>query len=46
MENGGSPKKKNVDKIEGHVHGLEKLAETLKWCNDLGIDQVTVYAFR
>ena len=39
-------KEKNLDKIEGHVHGFEKLAETLKWCNDLGIDQVTVYAFR
>jgi len=35
----------NLQKIEGHIHGFEKLAETLQWCNDLGIEQVTVYAF-
>lgn len=31
--------------IEGHVEGFDKLAETLKWCRDLGIIEVTVYAF-
>ena len=39
-------REKNIQKIEGHIHGFEKLAETLQWCNDLGINQVTVYAFR
>ena len=39
-------REKNLQKIEGHIHGFEKLAETLQWCNDLGINQVTVYAFR
>jgi len=38
-------REKNLQKIEGHIHGFEKLAETLQWCNDLGINQVTVYAF-
>ena len=39
-------KEKKLQNIEGHIHGFEKLAETLQWCNDLGITQVTVYAFR
>ena len=39
-------REKNLQKIEGHIQGFEKLAETLQWCNDLGINQVTVYAFR
>ncbi|CAL1673413.1 unnamed protein product [Lasius platythorax] len=37
--------KQNVAKIEGHVRGFDKLAETLSWCRDLGITEVTVYAF-
>jgi ditrans,polycis-polyprenyl diphosphate synthase len=28
------------------VLGFEKLTETLQWCRDLGINTVTVYAFR
>jgi len=32
-------------KSEGHVKGFDKLAETLEWCLDLGITEVTVYAF-
>ena len=39
-------KEKQLQKIEGHVHGFEKLAETLQWCAALGINQVTAYAFR
>ncbi len=35
-----------IDKIEGHTQGFDKLAEVLQWCNDLGIKEVTVYAFR
>lgn len=38
-------KKNNVQKVEGHSQGFEKLAETLQWCLDLGISEVTVYAF-
>lgn len=38
-------KKANVKKIEGHVKGFDKLAETLQWCLELGIPEVTVYAF-
>ncbi|TRY58566.1 hypothetical protein DNTS_000406 [Danionella cerebrum] len=30
---------------EGHTQGFEKLAETLRWCLNLGIHEVTVYAF-
>ena len=39
-------KENRIEKIEGHIQGFEKLAETLQWCKDLGINQVTVYAFR
>jgi len=38
-------KKCSIEKIEGHVQGFNKLAETLEWCLDLGIKEVTVYAF-
>ncbi|XP_035676288.1 dehydrodolichyl diphosphate synthase complex subunit Dhdds-like isoform X3 [Branchiostoma floridae] len=38
-------RKKGMDRAEGHLMGFEKLAETLKWCRDLGINEVTVYAF-
>ncbi|XP_050460660.1 dehydrodolichyl diphosphate synthase complex subunit DHDDS [Cataglyphis hispanica] len=37
--------KQKVAGIEGHVRGFDKLAETLSWCRDLGITEVTVYAF-
>ncbi|XP_077297201.1 dehydrodolichyl diphosphate synthase subunit [Arctopsyche grandis] len=38
-------KKNNILKCEGHSQGFEKLAEALQWCLDLGIPEVTVYAF-
>lgn len=38
-------KKNKVQKVEGHTKGFEKLAETLQWCLDLDISEVTVYAF-
>uniref|UniRef100_A0A0V0G5Q6 Alkyl transferase n=1 Tax=Triatoma dimidiata TaxID=72491 RepID=A0A0V0G5Q6_TRIDM len=38
-------KKKNVEKMEGHTKGFDKLSETLQWCLDIGITEVTVYAF-
>ncbi|KAK3576990.1 hypothetical protein CHS0354_005998 [Potamilus streckersoni] len=38
-------KKKSMDRAEGHLKGFDKLAETLEWCLNLGIREVTVYAF-
>jgi ditrans,polycis-polyprenyl diphosphate synthase len=32
-------------KSEGHAKGFEKLSECLQWCLELGIKEVTVYAF-
>ena len=31
--------------MQGHVMGFEKFRETLEWCLDLGISELTVYAF-
>ena len=39
-------KRLGVDKIQGHSQGFDRLAQTLQWCHDLGITEVTVYAFR
>lgn len=38
-------RKLNVDRSEGHNEGFNKLAECLRWCLELGIKEVTVYAF-
>uniref|UniRef100_A0A2K5PJL1 Alkyl transferase n=1 Tax=Cebus imitator TaxID=2715852 RepID=A0A2K5PJL1_CEBIM len=38
-------KKCQVERQEGHSQGFNKLAETLRWCLNLGIPEVTVYAF-
>uniref|UniRef100_A0A8D2KNZ7 Alkyl transferase n=1 Tax=Urocitellus parryii TaxID=9999 RepID=A0A8D2KNZ7_UROPR len=38
-------KKCQVERQEGHSQGFNKLAETLRWCLNLGILEVTVYAF-
>ncbi|XP_022829336.1 dehydrodolichyl diphosphate synthase complex subunit DHDDS [Spodoptera litura] len=38
-------KKNSVDNSAGHYKGFDKLSETLRWCLDLGIPEVTVYAF-
>lgn len=32
-------------KTEGHIKGFGKLSEALQWCLDIGIKEVTVYAF-
>uniref|UniRef100_A0A0X3PTA0 Alkyl transferase n=1 Tax=Schistocephalus solidus TaxID=70667 RepID=A0A0X3PTA0_SCHSO len=32
-------------KSEGHRYGFSKLTETITWCHDLGITEVSVYAF-
>lgn len=37
--------KSRIDKKQGHSRGFDKLSETLQWCLDLGIQEVTVYAF-
>lgn len=38
-------RKNGMDRAKGHVLGFEKISETLRWCLDLGINEVTVYAF-
>ncbi|XP_062563691.1 dehydrodolichyl diphosphate synthase complex subunit DHDDS [Armigeres subalbatus] len=38
-------RKENIAKAEGHSKGFDKLSETLQWCQDIGILEVTVYAF-
>lgn len=34
-----------MQKGVGHARGFEKLAETLQWCREFGVEEVTVYAF-
>lgn len=34
-----------ISPVEGHVQGFHRLADTLQWCRNLGIVEVTVYAF-
>uniref|UniRef100_A0A914XM00 Alkyl transferase n=1 Tax=Plectus sambesii TaxID=2011161 RepID=A0A914XM00_9BILA len=31
--------------LDGHSKGFDRLAKTLEWCRDLGVNEVTVYAF-
>ncbi|XP_010785678.1 dehydrodolichyl diphosphate synthase complex subunit DHDDS [Notothenia coriiceps] len=38
-------RKKQMERQEGHMQGFNKLAETLRWCKNLNIQEVTVYAF-
>ncbi|KAG2460685.1 DHDDS synthase, partial [Polypterus senegalus] len=38
-------RKLHVERQQGHMHGFDKLAETLRWCLNLDIREVTVYAF-
>lgn len=38
-------KKVNIQKVKGHSKGFDKLSETLQWCLDIGVKEVTVYAF-
>lgn len=37
--------RKLARRSEGHSLGFDKLAEALQWCAQLGVNQVTVYAF-
>ena len=34
----------NAEKHEGHSHGLQKLIDTMEWCLELGITEVSVFA--
>ena len=36
--------RKKQEKHMGHSHGLYKLEETLLWCKNLGITELTVFA--
>eukprot|EP00051_Salpingoeca_urceolata_P035413 m.29524 g.29524 ORF g.29524 m.29524 type:complete len:393 (-) comp9174_c0_seq2:215-1393(-) len=38
-------RKNHLACAKGHAMGFEKLRETLQWCMDLGVKEVTVYAF-
>lgn len=38
-------KKRQINKAAGHSRGFEKLSECLRWCLELNIKEVTVYAF-
>jgi len=37
--------KTHIDKADGHKQGFDTLAKVLSWCRELGIIQVTLYAF-
>jgi tritrans,polycis-undecaprenyl-diphosphate synthase [geranylgeranyl-diphosphate specific] len=37
--------KRGVDKTTGHREGAQTTEELLKWCGDLDIEEVTLYAF-
>lgn len=38
-------KSEHLEKIEGHSRGFDKLADCLRWCLDMGIKEVTTFAF-
>lgn len=37
--------KAGVEKADGHKQGFDTLSKVLSWCRELGINQVTLYAF-
>lgn len=43
--NGRWAKQKGLPRIEGHRRGANTLKEILRYCKDLGIEALTVYAF-
>jgi len=38
-------KEEGFPSIEGHRRGYEKLRDVTRWCQDLGVKELTVYAF-
>ena len=38
-------KKLGLSPWEGHKFGAEKIKELLKWCQELGIEELTLYTF-
>ena len=38
-------REKNVERAEGHSLGADRLFEVCQWCYDLGVTEVSVYAF-
>lgn len=38
-------RKSKVGTVHGHSKGFDKLSEVLQWCLDMGVQEVTVYAF-
>ncbi|XP_011204581.2 dehydrodolichyl diphosphate synthase complex subunit DHDDS [Bactrocera dorsalis] len=38
-------KSQHLRNIEGHSHGFDKLSKCLRWCLDIGIKEVTTFAF-
>ncbi|XP_042863347.1 dehydrodolichyl diphosphate synthase complex subunit DHDDS-like [Penaeus japonicus] len=38
-------RKEHQNTLTGHTRGFHKLTEVLSWCRDLGINEVTAYAF-
>lgn len=38
-------RKAGVQKADGHKQGFDTLSKVLSWCRELGINQVTLYAF-
>jgi undecaprenyl diphosphate synthase len=38
-------KERNLPILEGHRAGYEKLKDVLKWCRELGVEHLVVYAF-
>lgn len=38
-------KKLGLQPWKGHVYGMKKLEEVFKWCQELGINELTLYSF-
>ncbi|XP_037955381.1 dehydrodolichyl diphosphate synthase complex subunit DHDDS-like [Teleopsis dalmanni] len=38
-------KVEHIEKVEGHSKGFDTLSNVLRWCLDLGINEVTTFAF-
>ena len=38
-------RKEHIPRAEGHKRGFDKLMEVLQWCLEVGVKEVTLYAF-